>query len=84
VFLTIDLIINHKILYPSLRVSLSKLDNNPKSKIYLYFSYGSLENLMHSSKNRIYVNRSAINSGSFETSLLVIMKLIVDLMNEDM
>ena len=73
-----------KTLYPCFSVSLSKLESNPKSMISLYFSIGYLENLIHSSKNLMKVNRSEISSGSFDTSLFDMMKLIVDLINEDM
>lgn len=52
---------------------------------------GYLENLMHSSKNlfhnnlyRMKVKRSETNSGSFETYLFRMMKLIVDFIKEEM
>lgn len=53
---------------------------------------GYLENLMDSSKNLqgndikylIKVKRSEISSGSLETSLLEMIKLIVDLMRDEM
>lgn len=45
---------------------------------------GYLENLIHSSKNLMNVNKSEINSGSLETSLFEMMKLMVDLISDDM
>lgn len=52
--------------------------------ISLYFSMGYLENLIHSSKNLIKVNKSDINSGSLDTYLFDMIKFIVDFISDDM